>query len=194
MLPRVWSSGRSGKVAKCGWTTEQPAKEAAEARAALRFVVEPALFLCQQPLPRSLQPFLEAAGDRAEDTGQLNFHGYHSVEHVNDTRDRLTHRRDAESESVVIPALGADPAAAGRQIENLRETRFDTTARLDATELMRNADDEGRRHALRVPRIGTLGKGLQEDPRSITRPERRFSGMIAGPMPASTALLSTRPN
>ena len=101
---------------------------------------------CQQQLSHFLQSFLEAACEHAKDTGHLNFHHYGGVEHVNDTGDRLTQRRDVENEPVTIPALAAGPAAARQKVDDLRETGLNATSGLCAAELMWNANDDGRGH------------------------------------------------
>ena len=93
------------------------------------------------------EPILEAAGDHAEHTGQLDLHRYRGVEHVDDTADGLTHRRDAEDEPVAVPAFAAGAVAAGQQVDDLRETGLDAAARLSAAELVWDADGDRCRHA-----------------------------------------------
>lgn len=106
----------------------------------------PALFLCQQQLPRLLKPPLEAAGDEAQDTGQLNRHRHCRVEHVDDAGDGLTHPRDAEPQPVSVPSFAAGAAAAWQLTDDVRKAGFDATTRLGATELVWDADGDGCRH------------------------------------------------
>src|SRR5678816_1906556 len=106
-----------------------------------------ALLLRQQQLSCLLEPVLQAAGDHAEHTGQLDLHQHRGVEDVDDAGDGLTHRRDAEDESVAHPAFVAVAVAAGQQVDDLRETGLDAAARLSAAELVRDADGNRCRHA-----------------------------------------------
>jgi hypothetical protein len=108
---------------------------------------EPALLLRQQQLSHPLQPILEAASDHAEDAGELDLHRHCGVEHVDDTGDGLTHRRDTEGQPVAVPAFTAGATAAGQQVDDLSETGFDAAARLRAAELVWDVDSDRCRHA-----------------------------------------------
>lgn len=90
---------------------------------------EPGLPFRQQELAHLLEPLLYAVSDHGEDAGQLDFHRYSVVEHGDDTGDGLTHRRDAKAQSVAVPAFAAGAATAGQQVDQLRETGLDATAR-----------------------------------------------------------------
>jgi hypothetical protein len=83
-----------------------------------RTIAEPALLLRQPQLSHLLQPILDAAGDHAEDHGQLDLHRHRRVEHVDDAGDGLTRRPDAESEPVALPAFAAGAAAAGKLVDD----------------------------------------------------------------------------
>src|SRR4029079_14720308 len=102
---------------------------------------------CQQQLSDLLQPTFESAGDQAEHARKLDLHRNLGVEHVDDTGHGLAHRRDAEGQSVHVPAFAAGAATAGQQVGDLGETSLDAAARLSAAELMRDAEGDRCRHA-----------------------------------------------
>ena len=68
------------------------------------------------------------------------------VEHGDDPGDGSTHRRDAKAQSVAVPAFAAGAATAGQQVDELRESGLDATARFSAAELVGDADGYRCRH------------------------------------------------
>jgi hypothetical protein len=124
------------------------------------------LVLLQQQLAGLLNSTLQAGSDQSEHTGQIDFHRDRVVENGDDAGNSLPHGADTEDEAVAFPAFAAGAGASRQDVDDLRETLFDTATRLRSVELVGDADGDNHvpwlarlERARAVPRI-RAGKEL----------------------------------